>query len=47
MAVYALRIVKPEWIDNVFSEGVYYGSVRRVFRYGDTILFFSKVEGVK
>lgn len=46
MTVYALRIVKPEWIDNVFGEGVYYGSVRRVFKYGDTVLFFSKVEGV-
>ncbi|MCS7112546.1 MAG: hypothetical protein NZ955_01100 [Candidatus Bathyarchaeota archaeon] len=46
MAVYVLRVVKPEWVDNVYSEGVYYGSVRRVFEPGDTVLFFSKVGGL-
>lgn len=28
----------------MYREGVYYGSVRRCFKPGDTVLFFSKVE---
>lgn len=44
MTVYVLRIVKPEWVDQVYSTGLYYGSIRRKFKKGDVILFFSKVE---
>jgi len=46
LTVYALRIVKPEWVSNVYRDSVYYGSIRRNFKPGDTILFFSKVEGL-
>ncbi|MEM1559782.1 MAG: hypothetical protein QW374_06315 [Candidatus Bathyarchaeia archaeon] len=44
MTIYALRVAKPEWVDNLYREGVYYGSVRRLFKPGDTIIFFSKIE---
>ena len=39
-----LRIASKEWVDQVFSIAVYYTSLRRKWKQGQTIVFLSKTD---